>query len=68
MNTIQVQSAEETFAVMRNCTADEPVLREVTAGHWAACHYVEGYDKSAVTRPILDHRRAVVPKMVEVIA
>jgi len=39
------------------CAADEPLLREVRPGHWAACHHVEGHADSPVTRPALAHRR-----------
>jgi oligopeptide/dipeptide ABC transporter ATP-binding protein len=37
--------------------SDEPLLREVAPGHWAACHFTENYAAAAMTRPILDHKR-----------
>jgi hypothetical protein len=46
-------------------TWGEPALREVRPGHWAACHYVDNFERSPATMPVLDHRRAVVPQAVE---
>jgi len=39
------------------CATVEPALREVSPGHWAACHHVEGFAQSPVTLPQLDHKR-----------
>jgi hypothetical protein len=33
--------------------------------HWAACHLVENFDRSPVTTPRLDHRREVVPGVID---
>jgi oligopeptide/dipeptide ABC transporter ATP-binding protein len=41
-------------ALCRDC---EPVLREITAGHWAACHHVPRFAGSPVTSPNLAYRR-----------
>jgi oligopeptide/dipeptide ABC transporter ATP-binding protein len=45
---------------MRICTQDDPPLREVRPGHWAACHFAEGYADAPVTVPVVAHRREVV--------
>jgi oligopeptide/dipeptide ABC transporter ATP-binding protein len=47
------------------CKDIEPTLREVSGGHWAACHHVEGFAESPTTRPVLEHRREVTPVVVE---
>ncbi|CAN5449141.1 ABC transporter ATP-binding protein [soil metagenome] len=39
------------------CATVEPLLREVSPGHWASCHQVENFDKSPVTVPSLQHKR-----------
>jgi oligopeptide/dipeptide ABC transporter ATP-binding protein len=39
------------------CAAIEPALREVAQSHWAACHHIEEFAESPITRPILEHRR-----------
>ena len=44
----------------RQGAEQEPMLREVTAGHWAACHHVDGHGKAPLTQPMLDHRRNAV--------
>jgi oligopeptide/dipeptide ABC transporter ATP-binding protein len=49
----------ELVQVMRPCAAEEPVLKEVSPGHWAACHYAENYAAAAATTPCLEHRRQV---------
>ena len=43
----------------------EPALREVKPGHWAACHVIENFDAAPVTVSQLNHRREVVPALVE---
>ncbi len=57
---VEIRAPEETFRIMRQCTAAEPLLREVSPGHWASCHFVEHHADSAVTRPQSDHHRDVV--------
>jgi oligopeptide/dipeptide ABC transporter ATP-binding protein len=64
-DVVEVTSGGETFRVLRKCAADEPVLREVQPGHWAACHLVENFERSPLTTPRLDHRREVVPGVID---
>jgi len=45
--------------VMRVCVENEPALRETTAGHWGACHFIDHFAQAPVTLPRLDHRREV---------
>jgi oligopeptide/dipeptide ABC transporter ATP-binding protein len=61
---VQVTTPEETFTVLRKCAEVEPLLREVSPGHWAACHLVEDFDAAPVTRPNLENKREVVPRAV----
>ena len=42
---------------METCSKNEPVLKEVSPGHWAACPFVPGHDTGAETRPQLNYRR-----------
>jgi oligopeptide/dipeptide ABC transporter ATP-binding protein len=58
-------SSGETFNVLRKCAAEEPSLREVQKTHWAACHLIEGFDRSPVTIARSDHRREIVPATIE---
>ena len=62
---IEVTSGGETFRVLRKCATDEPALREVQPRHWAACHLIENFDRSPVTIPRLEHRREVVPAVID---
>jgi len=62
---VPVTSGGETFTVLRKCATDEPVLREVQPRHWAACHLIENFDRSPVTTPRLEHRREVVPGVID---
>ena len=64
-DVIEVTSGGETFRVLRKCATDEPALREVKPRHWGACHLVENFDRSPVTRPALPHRREVVPGVID---
>jgi oligopeptide/dipeptide ABC transporter ATP-binding protein len=52
--------------VLRRCTADEPTLRMIGPGHWAACHQLEGYDAAPAPKPTLEHKRQAVAESVEV--
>ncbi len=60
-----VQLAPAGDRIMKICREQEPALRETADGHWAACHFVENYDKAPATRPTLDHRREVVSNPTE---
>jgi oligopeptide/dipeptide ABC transporter ATP-binding protein len=62
---VPVTSGGESFIVLRQCAPDEPALREVQPRHWAACHLVENFERSPVTTPRLDHRREVVPGVID---
>jgi oligopeptide/dipeptide ABC transporter ATP-binding protein len=64
-DTVEVQTIEERFRVLKICSNVEPELREVQRDHWAACHLVEGYESARVTLPVLNHRRLVNPNVVE---
>jgi oligopeptide/dipeptide ABC transporter ATP-binding protein len=64
-DVIEIASAGERFKVLRKCATDEPALREVQTRHWAACHLIEGFDRSPVTQPRLDHRREVAPVAID---
>ena len=61
---MEVVTAEERFRVLEACAVKEPLLREVTKGHWAACHLAEGFEASSTTRPDLENKRAVVARAV----
>jgi oligopeptide/dipeptide ABC transporter ATP-binding protein len=61
----QIDSAGERFPIINACALDEPLLRQVAHSHWAACHFSDNYSAAAVTRPVLQHRRQVVPLAVE---
>jgi oligopeptide/dipeptide ABC transporter ATP-binding protein len=64
-DVVEVTSGGETFRVLRKCATDEPALREVQPRHWAACHLVENFERAPVTTPRLDHRREVVPGVID---
>jgi hypothetical protein len=51
--------------VLRRCKEEEPNLREVEPNHGAACHQIPGYDSAKPMVPKSDHRRSVVPVVVE---
>ncbi|HTW94609.1 MAG TPA: ABC transporter ATP-binding protein [Tepidisphaeraceae bacterium] len=55
--TVTVEGPPEQ--VMRPCVTSEPVLKEVSSGHWAACHYAENYPQAAATVPRLANKRQV---------
>ena len=47
----------EPHRVMSRCIGDDPPLREVKPGHWAACWYTEGHEAAEPTRPDVRYRR-----------
>src|SRR5687767_13388639 len=59
--TVEHVAAGEVFRVLRRCHAEEPTLREVAPQHGAACHQIEGYDRTPVLIPKLADKREVVP-------
>jgi oligopeptide/dipeptide ABC transporter ATP-binding protein len=67
-DVVTIHTGEEQAKVMRVCQQDEPALREVLPKHWAACHFAENFATAAQTVPQLEHRREVVPDMVDVSA
>jgi len=58
-DVVQITADRKPLTVMRVCTQEEPVLREVSPGHWAACHFSPGYADAPVSAAQLDHRRQV---------
>jgi oligopeptide/dipeptide ABC transporter ATP-binding protein len=61
-DVVALPSADQGGRVLRICAADEPLLRQVQIGHWAACHLTDGYAQAQQTKPVLAHRRQpVVP-------
>jgi oligopeptide/dipeptide ABC transporter ATP-binding protein len=65
---VEISTADERFQVLRKCASIEPQLREVAQGHWAACHLVEGFENSPVTKPQLANKREVMAKTVGSVA
>ena len=63
-NVVQVQVPGEKFAVPATCARDEPVLREVAVGHWAACHLIDSFAAAPLTTPSLEHRRTVIAEAI----
>ena len=64
-DVIEATSGGEAFRVLRKCATDEPALREVRPRHWAACHLVENFERAPATTARLDHRREVVPGVID---
>ena len=62
---VTIRSADETIQVLKRCREEEPTLREVQPQHGAACHQIATYDQAKPMMPKLDHRREVVPEVVE---
>ncbi len=57
---------DEPSRVMKKCVGDDPVLRDVAGGHWAACHFAPGHGEGEASRPELDHTRQVPMDMTSV--
>jgi oligopeptide/dipeptide ABC transporter ATP-binding protein len=64
-DVVTIQTGGESAKVMRICTQDEPVLREVMPRHGAACHFAENYPKAPAAIPTLDHHRQVTPDVLD---
>jgi peptide/nickel transport system ATP-binding protein/oligopeptide transport system ATP-binding protein len=62
---VEITIGSDRAKVMRSCVDSEPNLRQVTPGHWAACHFVENYATAAATTPRSDHRREVTAETVD---
>jgi oligopeptide/dipeptide ABC transporter ATP-binding protein len=60
---VQITFAEERVNVPRVCVEQEPTLRQVQDGHWAACHFAEHYSTAPETKPGSNHRREVVAEL-----
>jgi hypothetical protein len=58
--TVEITIEGERSRVMKTCVDNEPTLREIEPGHWAACHFVERFAESAVTAPRLDYKREII--------
>ena len=63
-DVVEVATTEERFKILRTCATVEPVLREVSKNHWAACHLVDDFASSPITRPDLASRRQVLAETV----
>ena len=48
---VEIRAPEETFRIMRQCTAAEPLLREVSPGHWVSCHFADNHPTIQQSRP-----------------
>ena len=66
--TVEIISAGETARVLKRCTIEEPLAKELMPNHWAACHQTEGYETAPLTRPSLNHKRSVVAEGTDVTA
>jgi oligopeptide/dipeptide ABC transporter ATP-binding protein len=64
-DTVEIVSGDERFRVLKRCQIDEPIEREIELQHWAACHQIAGYDQKPQTEPHLEHKRSVVPEVIE---
>ena len=60
-----IDSEGKQFPVLKKCATEEPTLREVKPSHWSACHVTENYEKSPTSVPKLEHKREVVPVVVD---
>jgi oligopeptide/dipeptide ABC transporter ATP-binding protein len=58
-DVIEITTPEEKAKVLKLCCAQEPALRGVEPGHWAACHLIEGFAQAPLTEPVLSHQREV---------
>jgi oligopeptide/dipeptide ABC transporter ATP-binding protein len=65
IETVEIKSGDERFRVMKTCVDHEPVLKENQPHHWSACHFVDNYQQAPVTKPLLAHKRQVIPEAVE---
>ena len=61
---VQITFGDEQVNVPKICVQQEPSLRQVETGHWAACHFVEGYANAPQTTPRSNHRREVTAELV----
>jgi len=59
-DAVQVNVDHTQVMVMQQCAKQEPALRQISPGHWAACHYAENYSGAKSGAPSLEHRREVV--------
>ena len=46
------------------CSTQQPQLKEITPGHWAACHHAPNFDSAPVSLNISSHKRAVIPEAI----
>ncbi|HEX8916149.1 MAG TPA: ABC transporter ATP-binding protein [Humisphaera sp.] len=56
-DVVQIRVEGEPVNVLRRCTVDEPTLRMIEPGHWAACHQQPGYEQAPAPEPSLEHKR-----------
>jgi oligopeptide/dipeptide ABC transporter ATP-binding protein len=64
-STTEIRTSEGTAKIMSICCQDEPALREVTEGHWGACHFADNFSQAKITPPHSNHRRTVIANSVE---
>jgi oligopeptide/dipeptide ABC transporter ATP-binding protein len=60
---VHITFGDRRVNVPRVCVEQEPTLRQVQDGHWAACHFAENYAGAAVSSPRSDHRREVTAEL-----
>jgi len=64
-DVVSIRAGDEIASVMRVCTTEEPVLREVGPHHGAACRFADNYPQAPLLVPRLDHHREVVPDVLD---
>jgi len=47
--TVETQTGDGPSRVLKRCATCEPALRELSAGHWAACWECQGYEDAPQT-------------------
>jgi len=62
---VEIASSGQKLKVLKRCTVDEPIAREIEPKHWAACHQITGYDSAALTMTSLMHKREVNANVIE---
>jgi oligopeptide/dipeptide ABC transporter ATP-binding protein len=62
---VKIRFDNEEVSVAGRCVRDEPVLREVERGHWAACFYAAGHETGPATTPTIAGKRLTVVETTE---
>jgi oligopeptide/dipeptide ABC transporter ATP-binding protein len=63
---VQVSVDRQLASVPKICASAEPELRQVAPGHWARCHFANGYTAGQISIPRLEHRREVLLEEIDV--